>query len=255
MGIFSIRTLAGHEDCWDYGFYIRGLERLIRIDAGSHQETIMSQELHADAASPAVRINSIEELQVIYGDPVPRSLVKEIDFISEHYRRYIEAAPFVVVASCGPEGLDCSPRGDPAGFVRVVDERTVMIPDRRGNNRIDTLRNIVRDPRVSLLFLIPGIGETLRINGRAEIRVDPSLLESFEIHGKLPRSVLVINVERVYFQCQKALARSGLWKPESRVPRSRLPSAGDILKDLSATDFDGAEYDRSYPEHMKKTMY
>ena len=117
--------------------------------------------------SPSHRITTIEQLESVYGEPVPRSLTKEIAHISDHYRAFIEKAPFVIVVTVGPEGLDCSPRGDPAGFVRVVDEKTLRMPDRRGNNRIDTLKNIVRDPRVSLLFLIPGVGETLRINGRA----------------------------------------------------------------------------------------
>ena len=199
-------------------------------------------------------ITTTEELEAIYGQALARSLVKEIDHISDHYRVFIEKSPFMVLASVGPEGLDCSPRGDPMGFVRVVDRKTVMIPDRRGNNRIDTLRNIVRDPRVSLLFLVPGVGETLRINGRAEISVDPDLLAYFEIQGKLPRSVIVVTAERVYFQCQKALARSRLWDPEARVDRSEVPTAGEILGALEA-DFDGEEYDRTYPEHMKKTIY
>lgn len=205
--------------------------------------------------SPSRRITSIEELESIYGDPAPRSLVKEIGHISDHYRAFIEKAPFVIVATSGPEGLDCSPRGDPPGFVRVVDEKTVMVPDRRGNNRIDSLRNLVRDPRISLLFLIPGINETLRINGRAEIVIDPHVRASFAMQGKLPRSVLVISVERVYFQCQKALVRSRLWDAEAQVPRSDLPSTGTMLAALSDNVFDGDEYDRNYPTHLKKTIY
>ena len=200
-------------------------------------------------------VDSIEGLEAIYGEPLQRSLVKEIDHINDHYRQFIDKSPFVVLASVAPEGLDCSPRGDPAGFVRVVDERTVLMPDRRGNNRIDTLRNIVRDPRVSLLFLIPGAGETLRINGRAEITVDPELLESFEMQGKLPRSVIRVFVERVYFQCQKALARSRLWDPSHHVKRGDLPSAGTIMEALSKDDFDGASYDANYPARMKETIY
>ncbi|MCB1740062.1 MAG: pyridoxamine 5'-phosphate oxidase family protein [Gammaproteobacteria bacterium] len=204
---------------------------------------------------PANTINSLEDLEALYGEPLARSLVKEIDHINAHYRRFIEHSPFVVIASCGPEGLDCSPRGDPPGFVRVHDDRTVLIPDRRGNNRIDTLRNIIRDPRISLLFLVPGAGETLRINGRASIRVDPALLESFSIQGKPPRSVLEVSVDRVYFQCQKALARSRLWQPEAQVAKGTLPSAGQILQALSTSGFDGEAYDRDYPEHMRKTIY
>ena len=205
--------------------------------------------------SPPNMVSTIAELEAIYGEPLAQSLVKEIDYISDHYRAFIEKSPFMVLASVAEEGLDCSPRGDPSGFVRVVDEKTVMIPDRRGNNRIDTLRNLVRDPRVSLLFLVPGVGETLRINGRAAISVDPDLCASFDMNGKTPRSVIVVTAERVYFQCQKALARSRLWDPEARIERKELPSAGDILQGLSKNDFDGDAYDKNYPERLKKTIY
>ena len=213
----------------------------------------MTQPLPEESSSHV--ISSIEELESIYGSPLERSLTKEIDHISEHYRAFIEKAPFVTLATCGPEGLDCSPRGDPPGFVRVVDEKTVMIPDRRGNNRIDSLRNLVRDPRMSLLFLIPGVNETLRINGRARISVDPDVCASFEVQGKLPRSVLIVSVERIYFQCQKALVRSRLWDPQAQIPRSDLPSTGEMLEALSKSDFDGAEYDRNYSSHLEKTIY
>ncbi|MEE3093472.1 MAG: pyridoxamine 5'-phosphate oxidase family protein [Pseudomonadota bacterium] len=205
--------------------------------------------------SPKNTVSTIEALEAIYGEPLPQSLVKEIDYISDHYRSFIEKSPFMVLASVAEEGLDCSPRGDPAGFVHVVDEKTVMIPDRRGNNRIDTLRNIVRDPRVSLLFLVPGVGETLRINGRAEISVDPELCASFDMNGKTPRSVIIVTADRVYFQCQKALARSRLWDPEAQVERKELPTAGKILQSLSRDEFDGEAYDRNYPERLKKTIY
>ena len=205
--------------------------------------------------SPSRRVTSTEQLESIYGDPPPTSLLKEIDYISEHYRAFIEKAPFVTVATCGPQGLDCSPRGDPPGFVRVADEKTLMIPDRRGNNRIDSMRNLVRDPRISLLFLIPGINETLRINGRAEIVIDPDMCASFAMQGKLPRSVLVVTVDRIYFQCQKALVRSRLWDVEAQIPRSELPSTGKILEALSENAIDGEEYDRNYPDRLKKTIY
>lgn len=201
------------------------------------------------------RITSIEQLESIYGEPSSKSLLKEIDHISDHYRAFIEKAPFVAVATCGPEGLDCSPRGDPPGFVRVIDERTLALPDRRGNNRVDTLRNLVRDPRISLLILIPGVNETLRINGRAEIVIDADLCASFAIGEKLPRSVVVVKVDRIYFQCQKALVRSRLWAVEAQIPRSELPSTGSMLEALSDGEFDGAEYDRGYSEHLKKTIY
>ncbi len=200
-------------------------------------------------------LSTVEELEDVYGHPIETAMVKEIDYISDHYRTFIEASPFVVLSSVGPEGLDSSPRGDPAGFVEIEDERTVLIPDRRGNNRIDTLRNIVRDPRVSLLFLIPGVGETLRINGTAKISVDEKLLERFEMQGKRPRSVIRVSVGRIYFQCQKALARSKLWDPAMQIDRKTLPSTGTMLSDLSKGSIDGKAYDDEYPERLKKTIY
>lgn len=205
--------------------------------------------------SPENQVTSIEQLETLYKAAVPASLAKEIDYISDHYRAFIEACPFVLVATSGPGGLDCSPRGDPAGFVRVQDEKTVLMPDRRGNNRLDTLRNLMHDPRISLLFLIPGVGETLRINGRADLVNDPALCESFSMNGKLPATVIVITLETIYFQCQKALVRSGIWKPETQIPRSALPSTGTIVEALSQDDFDGKAYDEGYPERMKKTIY
>jgi PPOX class probable FMN-dependent enzyme len=199
-------------------------------------------------------VTSDAELTAIYGDPLERSLTKEIDYISDHYRAFIEACPFVVVATSGAEGMDCSPRGDPPGFIRVPDDKTVLLPDRRGNNRIDSLRNLITNPHISLLFLIPGIGETLRINGRAEIVVDPDLLNSFEMQGKNPRSVLKVTVDRTYYQCPKALVRSKLWQADTQIDPAELPSAGDIQQALSE-DLDGAEYDRDYPARIKETIY
>ena len=204
---------------------------------------------------PQNTISTVKELEAIYGEPVKQALVKEIDHISDHYRTFIERSPFMVLSSVAEEGLDCSPRGDPPGFVRVIDEKTVIIPDRRGNNRIDTLRNIVRDPRVSLLFLVPGVGETLRINGRARISVDPDLCVSFDMNGKTPRSVIIVTADRVYFQCQKALARSRLWDPDMHIERKELPTAGDILQALNTDEFDGNTYDKNYPERLKNTIY
>jgi PPOX class probable FMN-dependent enzyme len=200
-------------------------------------------------------VTSIAQLEALYGAPNPRSIVKEIDHISDHYRAFIEKSPFVVVATSGPEGIDSSPRGDPAGFVRVADRHTVLIPDRRGNNRLDTLKNLVRDPRISLLFLVPGVGETLRINGRAAITTDPALCESFTMQGKAPSSVIRVTAERVYFQCQKALVRSRLWDPEARIDRKELPTAGTIIEALSKEPFDGKAYDADYPEYMKQVIY
>src|SRR5262245_33484125 len=200
-------------------------------------------------------ITTHEQLDALYGAPVASSLAKEIDYISDHYKAFIDKAPFVVVATVGPEGLDCSPRGDPPGFVRVRDARTVLIPDRRGNNRIDSLRNLVRDPRIALLFMIPGIGNTLRINGRAEISTDPELCAGFAMQGKAPKTVLVVTAERVYFQCPKALVRSHLWSADAQVARSELPSTGQILEALSKGSIDGAAYDSAYPRRLNETIY
>lgn len=199
-------------------------------------------------------ITTEAELDDIYGAPVPVAITKELDHISAHYRAYIEHSPFVVIASSGPGGLDCTPRGDPAGFVRVVDRNTVLIPDRRGNNRIDTLRNLVHDPRISLLFLIPGIGLTLRINGRAEIRTDRALRESFEMQGKTPATVIAVTAECVYTQCPKALVRSKLWDASMHLSKSDLPSSGEMLQAIEA-GFDGAAWDAQYGDRLKKTIY
>jgi PPOX class probable FMN-dependent enzyme len=207
-----------------------------------------------DSSEPH-RITTLDELQAIYGEPVGNSLVKELDHISDHYRALIEASPFVVVATSGPDGLDCTPRGDPPGFVRVAGRHTLMIPDRRGNNRIDSLRNLVSDPRIALLFLIPGVGETLRVNGRAVISTDPDLCRSFAIADKLPRSVIVVTAERVYFQCPKALLRSRLWDPSRHVERRSLPSAGEILAAIRPGEIDAEALDRAYPERLKQTIY
>ena len=200
-------------------------------------------------------LDSLEKLEAVYGTPKATSLTKELDRLSPSYRAMIEASPFVLLTTVGPEGTDCSPRGDPPGFVEIEDERTVLLPDRRGNNRIDSLKNIVRDPRVSLLFLIPGVGETLRINGIAEISIEPALLERFSMGGKPPRSVIRVRIERIYFQCQKALARSGLWDPTRHVERSSLPSAGGILKEITEGAFDGDSYDAEYPARMARELY
>jgi PPOX class probable FMN-dependent enzyme len=201
-------------------------------------------------------ITTTEALEKLYSDaPHGPALIKEADRITPQYRKLIEAAPFVVLATSGPEGLDCSPRGDPPGFVRVVDEHTLVIPDRRGNNRIDSLRNLVGDPRISLLFLIPGVGETMRINGRAKISTDPALTESFAMNGKVPKCVLVVTVERAYFQCTKAIIRSKLWDPASKVDRKTLPTPGSILAELTDGKMGGPEHDRLAPARIKETIY
>jgi PPOX class probable FMN-dependent enzyme len=208
-----------------------------------------------DAISGDDLIRDEASLAAIYGASSAGAIAKEIDYIHPHYRAMIEASPFLVLATSGPEGLDCSPRGDPAGFVHVLDDKTLLIPDRRGNNRIDSLRNIIRDDRVALLFLIPGVGETLRVNGRAAISVAPELLGRFPFRGTLPRSVIVVRAESVYFQCPKALVRSELWNPERHIARKQLPSTGKILAEVTAGMINDEQYDREYPERLRTTMY
>jgi hypothetical protein len=200
-------------------------------------------------------VTSIETLERIYGQPHGPSVAKETDRVTAHYRAFIEAAPFFALATVGPDGLDCSPRGDAPGFVRVHDEKTLLIPDRLGNNRIDSLRNILQDPRVALLFLIPGCGETIRINGRAAISVDPALAQNFIVNGKTPRAVLVVSVERIFYQCAKAIVRSKLWDATRQVDRKSLPSSGMILAELTGGKLGGEAHDRGAPERLKATLY
>ena len=200
-------------------------------------------------------VTSTQQLEQLYGEVFPPAIAKEIDHVNAHYRAFIEAAPFFALATSGPDGLDCSPRGDPAGFVLVHDEKTLLIPDRRGNNRIDSLRNLVHDPRVALLFLIPGCSETIRVIGRVKISVDPALCKSFVMEGKTPRCVLVVAVERVYYQCAKAIVRSKLWDPATQVDRKSLPSSGTILAGITGGRIGGPEHDRGAPERLKATIY
>lgn len=206
----------------------------------------------------AHRISDLDALSALYGQPSAASMTKETPYLHPHYRAFIVAAPFMALATSGPDGLDVSPRGDTPGFVEIHDDKTLLLPDRRGNNRVDSLRNVIADPRVALLFLVPGVGETLRVNGHAEISVEPALLERMAMDGKAPRSVLVVHVETVFFQCSRALVRSKLWDASIQIPRSALPSTGKILSDIGDANgkpFDGAAYDRDLPERVKKTLY
>ena len=200
-------------------------------------------------------IATVEELEAIYGFPGEASTVKVADRITPSYRVLIEKSPFAALATSGPEGLDCSPRGDLPGFVRIHDDKTLIMPGRRGNNRIDSLRNIVRDPRTALLFLIPGSGSTLRINGRARVSADAALLESFRVDGKMPRTVIVMTVEEIYFQCARAIVRSDLWNPDKRVDPKSLPTPGEILASMSENTVGGESYDREWPERARNSMW
>ncbi|WP_263065371.1 pyridoxamine 5'-phosphate oxidase family protein [Dickeya dadantii] len=200
-------------------------------------------------------ITDIDELEKIYGAVAKPSITKVTDHIHAAYRPFIEASSFVALATSGPDGLDVSPRGDPAGFIHIADVKTLYLPDRRGNNRIDSLRNILNDNRVALLFLIPGIGETLRVNGTAEICIDPALLDKFSINNQSPKTVLRISVKRVFFQCSRAIIRSKLWDPAVQIDRKTLPSTGSILSMISQSEIDGLAYDEALPERLKNTLY
>ena len=200
-------------------------------------------------------VTTMEQLNALYGEKNPNSIIKEIDHLSDGYRKLIEAAPFVAIATGGPDGFDCSPKGDAPGFVRILDDKTLAIPDRPGNNRIDGFRNILRDPHIALLFLIPGVGETFRVNGRASISIDPELMQSFAVNGKLPRSVLIVHIETAFFHCSKAIVRSKLWNEETKIDRKRLPSTGTIIAELSHGKLGGEKYDREAPEKIKAALY
>lgn len=200
-------------------------------------------------------ITTIEQLEAIYGKPHGASVVKEIDRIAPAYRRMIEASPFVAIATGGELGFDCSPKGDAPGFVRILDDKTLAIPDRPGNNRIDGYRNIIRNSHVALLFMIPGVGETLRVNGRASISIEPDLMQSFAVDGKLPRSVMVVHVDTVFFHCSRAIVRSKLWDEASKVDRKSLPSTGSMIAEVSAGQHGGEAYDLALPARVKASLY
>ncbi len=185
------------------------------------------------------------QLREIIGEPTALVVTKIADRLNDLTRQFIERSPFVCVGTASPDGgLDVSPRGDPAGFVRILDERTLLVPDRPGNRIADTLTNLLADPRIALLFLIPGVGDTFRVNGTAEIIDDPDLLADSEVGGKVPRLGLLVSIEEAYTQCPKALIRSELWNPEHHIDRSVLPSSGAIFRSLNDPAFDADEYDR-----------
>lgn len=198
-----------------------------------------------DVTTRGGQLETAEQLRQHYGEPYPLAFTKEVDHVHPQYRPFIEASPFVVLATAGAHHVDCSPRGDGAGFVEVFDERTLLLPDRPGNNRIESLLNIVEDPRVALLFLVPGVGEMMRVRGRATISIEPRWLERFTSPGKSPpKTVLVVKVESVYFQCARALIRGRVWDPTTHVARHTLPSAGDMLAAISRDRVDGKAYDQ-----------
>ncbi len=200
------------------------------------------------------RIESLTDLEALYSPPLATTLNKETHCINDQYRCLIEASPFLTIASVGPEGMDCSPRGDAPGFVQIIDDRTIAIPDRRGNNRLDTLKNIVRDARVALLFMIPGWNETLRINGRAYLSTEPDLLARFAVNGSEPVTAIIVEIDAVYFQCARALKRSKLWDSDAQVDPQTLPKAGELIQSVIA-DFDAQDYDAALQSRQSKSLY
>jgi len=175
-------------------------------------------------------VKTLAELEALYGTPGEASIRKVSDRLTPAYQKMIEASPFFALATVGQDGLDCTPRGDNGQAVHILDATTIAIPDRRGNNRLDTLRNLVEDPRCALLFLIPGVNECIRINGTAEITSDPKLISDLTHEGKAPVTVIKVTIGELYFQCARAIIRSGIWKPEMQVDRKSLPSAGEMTK-------------------------
>ncbi|HSH83695.1 MAG TPA: pyridoxamine 5'-phosphate oxidase family protein [Guyparkeria sp.] len=201
------------------------------------------------------QIHTIDELETLFDPPGEAAIRKEVDRLVPVYQRMIEASPFYVMATQGAGGLDSSPRGDPAGFVEVLDDQHLALPERRGNNRVDSLRNLIEDPRIGLLFLVPGKNETLRVNGRARITTDPALMERTAMRGKPPQCVIVVEVEAVYFQCARAMLRARLWDPASQALAEQTPSAGEMLAGMPESTIDGAAYDEELDERQQRTLY
>ncbi len=197
-------------------------------------------------------LTSEADLVALYGTPKPASTVKVARHLTPEYRAWIEAAPFCALATVGPEGTDCSPRGDDGAVVQIVGDTTLALPDRRGNDRLDTLRNIIRDPRLSLMFLVPGSATVIRINGTGRIAADPETLARFAVQGAEPRSVLFIEIREVYFQCARAVLRAGLWTGQDAPD---LPSPGEILSTMSEGEVGGPAYDAAWPARAAKTMW
>jgi PPOX class probable FMN-dependent enzyme len=196
-------------------------------------------------------VEDIAALEALYDAPVPTALSKVADRLTPLYRQWIETARFCVLSTVGPEGTDASPRGDDGPVLRIVDDRTLWLPDWRGNNRLDCLRNIVVDGRASLMVMVPGSLNVVRVNGHAVVSDDPSATLKFEQRGKSPKTVVIFTVNEVYFQCAKALMRAGLW---SRDDSAGLPTAGQFLAERDA-DFDAESYDLTYPTEAPKRMW
>ena len=201
------------------------------------------------------QITTLEELEALYGAPQAASVEKGVAALTPSYAAFIRRAPFVAVATVGPDGADCTPRGDPQSCVEIVDERTLLLPDRRGNNRCDTLRNLIHDSRIALMFMVPGSLSIVRVNGRARILTDAALIARLARAGKAPRSVIEIAIETVYFQCARAVMRARLWEPESFADPADLPSPGAFLADATQGKIDGRDYDARWAARAEETMW
>ena len=201
-------------------------------------------------------IEDIGEIREIYGHPAERAVKKQLPRLEKHSRAFIALSPFIVMATCDAEGrCDASPKGDAPGFVRVIDDHTLLIPDRLGNNRVDSISNILQHPNIGLIFFVPGLRETLRVNGRAQITTDPELLQSCTVQGKAPRSVILITADEVYFHCGKALIRSDLWNPEKHVSRKDFPSLGVVIADQIGQTVESGEAERMTEESYRTRLY
>lgn len=198
-------------------------------------------------------IETVDQLRALLGEPLPVIVSKVVDRLNHQTRRFIEQSPFVCLATSDAAGnCDVSPRGDPAGFVRILDDRTLLVPERPGNKLADSLRNILANPRVGMLFVLPGLGDTFRVNGRATLVTDQTLLAPCAVEGKVPRLGIVVDIDEAYTQCPKAFIRSALWDPTTFLPRAALPTSGEVLCAIHGESFDAGEYDRARGERYAK---
>jgi PPOX class probable FMN-dependent enzyme len=233
-----------------YALFNPGIESKIRL--------FMRDEINIAArlSQDQYILSSTDDLRMLYGEPNERSVLKVSDFLDENSRAFIEASPFAILATSDAAGnLDCSPRGDRSGLAYVLNDKTLLLPDRRGNNRTDSLKNIIENPNVALLFFVPAVNETFRVGGTAKISADPDLLKHFAVEGKAPKTILIVRVCEVFAQCSRALVRSELWKPEKHFSAENVPTMGAILAARMNDEFDAEEYDRELPERVRKTLY
>ena len=204
---------------------------------------------------PALIIRDEAELAEMYGPPLERSIRKQLDHLDDFCRAFIAVSPMVIVGSQGPTAVDNSPRGDVLGFIKVADDHTLLIPDRRGNNRLDTLHNLVRNPKIGLLFLVPGVHETFRVNGEAAISRDPALIDQFIMQGKPPRTVLVVTVKEAYIQCSRALVRSDIWNSAKHALPGSVPSMGTVMAKHTCGFVDAKTFDEEAKQRVPATLY